>query len=88
MADGGYPQTVRVTADIRTLDPEELVETLRKQGDNLGDHMVAVVLPAMGFEGKAQAGGSHIHQHEEDDRDCASMKSMPRMYRKDGQDEL
>ena len=87
MSDG-YPRTIRVTTDIRAFDADELVDTLRKQGDNLGDHMVAVVLPAMGFEGKAQAGGSHIHQHESDDRDCGTMKSMDRMYRKDGQDEL
>lgn len=87
MADG-YAQTVRVTTDIRVFEYEELVEILRKQGDGLGDHMVAVVLPAMGFEGKAQAGGSHIHTHEEDDRNCASLKSLPRMYRDDGQDEI
>ena len=87
MSDG-YPQTVRVTADIRTLQPDDLIETLRKQGDGLGDHMVAVVLPAMGFEGKAQAGGTHIHQHEDNDRDCRSLTAAPRMYRQDGNDEL
>lgn len=87
MSDG-YPQTVRVTADIRTLQPDDLIETLRKQGDGLGDHMVAVVLPAMGFEGKAQAGGTHIHQHEDNDRDCRSLTVAPRMYRQDGNDEL
>lgn len=88
MADGGYPQTIYVTTCIRAFEADDLVDILRKQGDGLGDHMVAVTLPAMGFEGKAQAGGSHIHVHESDDRDCATMKSMDRMYRKDGQDEL
>ena len=88
MSDGGYPRTVRVTTDIQTLDADDLVDILRKQGDYLGDHMVAVTLSAMGFEGKAKAGGSHIHVHEADDRDCATMKSMDRMYRKDGQDEF
>ena len=88
MTDTGYPQTVRVITDIRVYEYEDLVAILRKQGDGIGDHMVAVVLPAMGFEGKAQAGGSYIHQHEEDDRDYATVKSMPRMYRDDGQDEI
>ena len=88
MADGGYPETVRLTIDLRAFQSQELIDILRNQGDSLGDHFTAVVLPAMGFEGKAQAGGAHIHLHEDGDRDCKSLVSIPRMYRKDGNDEL
>jgi hypothetical protein len=81
-------RTVRVTIDIRTFEPEDLIKTLRAQGDSLGDHYVSVVLPAMGFEGKAQAGGNVIHDHEPGDRECSALSVNDRLWRNDGQDEL
>lgn len=80
--------TVRVVIDIRTFEPEDLMKVLRAQKDSLGDHYVSVVLPAMGFEGKAQAGGNVIHEHEEGDRTCQALLHNDRLWRDDGQDEI
>lgn len=80
--------TVRVTIDVRTYEPEDLVKTLKQQHDSLGDHFTAVVLPAMGFEGKAQAGGTVIHEHEENDRPCQALSRSDRIWREDGSDEI
>lgn len=80
--------TVRVVTDIRTYDPEELMKIIKQQNDGVGDHLVSIVLPSMGFEGKAQAGGTFVHAHEENDRNCRTLAEIPRMYRSDGQDEL
>ena len=81
-------RTVRVTIDIRCFEPDELISTLRSQKDGLGDHFTAVVLPSMGFDGKAQAGGSVIHEHESEDRTCAALLRNDRIWRDDGQDEI
>lgn len=81
-------ETVRVVTDIRTFDPEGLVKLLKAEKDGVGDHLVAVVLPSLGFEEKAQAGGTYVHQHEPDDRSCLSIARSDRMYRDDGQDEI
>lgn len=83
---GKQMQTVRLTTDIRTDDPEGLVKLLRKEGDSLGDHVVQVTLPALGWEGKAGAGGSHAHPHEEEDRPCRQLGANSRLWRDDGQD--
>jgi hypothetical protein len=80
--------TVRVVTDIRTYDPEDLQKVIKTQGDSIGDHMVSVVLPSMGFEGKAQAGGTFVHEHDAGDRECGSLHGMPRLFRDDGQDEI
>lgn len=80
--------TVRVTIDVRTLDPETLIKILKSQGDGLGDHFTAVVLPSMGFESKAQAGGTIIHEHESSDRQCQALLNNDRIWRDDGQDEI
>lgn len=80
--------TVRVTIDVRTFDPDDLIKILSQQGDGLGDHFTAVVLPSMGFESKAQAGGAVIHQHEECDRQCTALMNNDRLWRNDGQDEI
>ena len=81
-------RTVRVVIDIRTYEPDDLIKVLRSQKDGLGDHFTAVVLPSMGFDGKAQAGGSVIHEHESEDRTCQALLRNDRIYRDDGQDEI
>lgn len=81
-------RTVRVVIDIRTTEPDDLIKVLRQQKDSLGDHFTSVVLPSMGFEGKAQAGGNVIHEHEEGDRTCQALLHNDRIWRDDGQDEL
>jgi hypothetical protein len=81
-------RTVRVTIDLRTYEPDDLIKVLRSQKDGLGDHFTAVVLPSMGFDGKAQAGGSVIHEHEPEDRPCRALFGNDRIWRDDGQDEL
>lgn len=81
-------ETVRIVTDIRTYEPEDLMKVLKAQGDGLGDHMVSVTLPSMGFEGKAQAGGTFVHEHNAGDDECGSLFKMPRLWRDDGQDEL
>jgi hypothetical protein len=81
-------KTVRVVIDIRTFEPEDLIKILSSQGDGLGDHFTAVVLPSMGFHGKAQAGGGVIHDHTPEDRPCQALMRSDRIWRKDGQDEI
>lgn len=80
--------TVRVITDIRTYEPEELMKVIKRERDGVGDHMVSVVLPSMGFEGKAQAGGTIVHEHEPGDRACKTVANLDRMYRDDGNDEI
>ena len=80
--------TVRVVIDVRTFEPDDVIKTLRSQRDGLGDHFVSVTLPSLGFEGKAQAGGSVIHEHEPQDRTCTALLNNDRIFRDDGQDEL
>ena len=81
-------RTVRVVIDVRTTEPEDLIRILTSQHDSLGDHFTAVVLPSMGFDGKAQAGGSVIHEHVPKDRHCRALYGNDRIWRDDGQDEL
>lgn len=83
---GDQMKTVRIVSDVRTDDPEELLAILRKEGDGMGDHIVNVTLPALGFEGNAKAGGSQAHGHEESDRPCARLHGTERLWREDGQD--
>jgi hypothetical protein len=75
-----------VTVDIRTDTPGALVKHLKKEGDKLSDQIVAVVLPAHNFSGKAHGGGIIVHQHEEEDRMCNRLVSAGYLYRDDGQD--
>lgn len=81
-------QTVRVITDIRTYEADDLMKILKAQRDGLGDHMVSVVLPSLGFEGKAQAGGTIVHEHEAMDRTCKGVTQTDRLYRDDGNDEI
>jgi len=88
MSGSNTAVTVRVICDVRTFEGDDLLKILRAEGDNFGDHIVAVTLPALGFEGKAKAGGTHVHEHEPEDRPCKAIGQSERLWRDDGEDEF
>lgn len=77
---------VRVSFDIETDDPSEIKSVLKRAKDSVADHVVDVILPALGRDSKEdKAHGTVAHEHDTtgDCRWCRTLQDFSTIPRDD-----